>query len=131
MSHVVISSFENVESGDLQSQGESITVFDSEAPARAHFALRSSALATAAIGAQASDPTASFITWLLILRMPLDVSEVDEALEDLELVLEETEAVDDPFGEFVIAYEGFRYGAEGKVEHAQERALRELEMWLT
>ena len=131
MSHVVISSFENVETGDLQSQGESISVFESEALARAHFARRSSALAALAKDARAREPEATFITWLLILRMPLDVGGVDEALEDLELVLEETEATDDPFGEFVIAYEGFRHGTDGTAEHAQTEALRELEAWLT
>lgn len=131
MSHVVISSFENVETGDLQSEGESINVFDSEALARAHFARRSSTLAIAVGMALASDPTAKLISWLLILRMPLDVNNVDEALEDLELVLEETGSIDDPFGEFVIAYEGFRHSADGKAEYAQVEALRGLEAWLT
>jgi hypothetical protein len=63
--------------------------------------------------------------------MPLDVSEIDEALEDLELVLEETDEVDDPFGEFVVAYEGFQYGVDGKADHAQAAALKGLEAWLT
>jgi hypothetical protein len=131
MSHVVISSFENVETGDLQAQGEAITVFDSEARARAHFAQRSSALESAVSAARASDPDATFITWLVVLQMPLEVSEVDEALEDLELILEETESVDDPFGEFVLAYEGKQYAAAGTVDYAQIEALRGLEAWLT
>lgn len=131
MNHVVISGFENVETGDMQSQGESITLFDSEASARAHFARRSSQLDSAVKTAQSVTPDASFITWLLILRMPLDVNDLDEALEDLELVLEETEEVDDPFGEFVVAYEGFRHDANGKSEFAQTAALKELEAWLT
>lgn len=131
MNHVVISSFENVETGDMQSQGESITLFDSEASARAHFARRSSQLDSAIKAAQAETPQASFITWLLILRMPLDVNEVDEALEDLELVLEETEEVDDPFGELVVAYEGFKHEGEVKIDYARAAALKELEAWLT
>lgn len=131
MNHVVISSFENVETGDMQSQGESITLFDSEASARAHFSHRSSLLDSAINTARSETPDADFITWLLILRMPLDVNDVDEALEDLELVLEETEAVDDPFGELVVAYEGFKHRTDGKIEYAQAAALKELEAWLT
>lgn len=131
MNHVVISGFENVETGDMQSQGESITLFDSEASARAHFTRRSLLLDSAVKTAQAEAPDARFITWLLVLRMPLDVDDLDEALEDLELVLEETEAVDDPFGELVVAYEGFRHNANGKTEFTQAAALKELEAWLT
>lgn len=131
MSHVVISSFENVETGDLQSQGEAIVVFDTEASARAHLGRRSLALAEAVKLARSNDPTATFLTWLLVLRMPLEVSDVDEALEDLELVLEETDSVEDPFGELVIAYEGFQHEPEGRREYAQVDALRRLEAWLT
>ena len=131
MNHIVISSFENVETGDMQSQGESINVFDSEASARAHFASRSAQLATAVATARAKTPDASFITWLLILRMPLDVNDIEEALEDLELVLEETEEVEDPFGELVVAYQGFEYVAESKIDYQQAAALKALEGWLT
>ena len=131
MNHVVISSFENIETGDMQSEGESITLFDSEASARAHFERRSSSLASAVNAARMESPDASFITWLLILRLPLEVNDVDEALEDLELVLEETDVVDDPFGELVVGYEGFRHEAGGKREYPQAAALKGLEAWLT
>lgn len=131
MSHVVISSFENVATGDLQAQGEAVAVFASEASARAHFEQRAAALAEAVGKARAADADASFITWLLLLRMPLDVSSVEEALEDLELVIEETESADDPFGELVVAYEGAQYDAGGKADFPRARALRELEAWLT
>ena len=131
MNHAVISSFKNVETGDMQAQGESITLFDSEAAARAHFAQRASLLEMAVKVACEEEPDSGFIIWLLILRMPLAVENIDEALEDLELVLEETDAVDDPFGEFVVAYAGSRHGAIGKTEYAQASALKELEAWLT
>lgn len=131
MNHVVISSFENVETGDMQSEGESITLFKSEASARDHFAQRATLLDSAITAARADSPDASFITWLLVLRMPLDVDNIDEALEDLELVLEETEEVDDPFGELVVAYEGFQHEAGGKSEYPQASALKGLEAWLT
>lgn len=131
MSHVVISSFENVDTGDLQSEGEAIAVFGSEASARAHFASRSLALKAAVGVARASDAQATFITWLVLLKMPLEISNVEEALEDLELVIEETGTVDDPFGELVVAYEGFRHEPEGTIDYAQVDALRGLEAWLT
>ena len=131
MSHVVISSFENVATGDLQAQGESVTVFPSETAARAHFDQRAAALTEAVAKARAEDADATFITWLLLLRMPLDVGSVEEALEDLELVIEETDAVDDPFGELVVAYEGARYDANGKADLPQAKALEELKAWLT
>lgn len=131
MSHVVISSFENVDTGDLQSEGEAIAVFGSETSARAHFASRSLAIKAAVGVARGSDPQATFITWLVLLKMPLEISNVEEALEDLELVIEETGTIDDPFGELVVAYEGLRYGPDGSVEYAQADALRGLEAWLT
>ncbi len=131
MNHVVISSFENVETGDMQSAGESITLFKSEASARDHFAMRSKSLDSAVTAASTQSPDTTFISWLLILRMPLDVDNIDEALEDLELVLEETEEVDDPFGEFLVAYEGFQHEAGAKTEYPQASALKELEAWLT
>lgn len=55
---------------------------------------------------------------LLILRKPLEVNDIDEALEDLELVLEQTEEVDNLFGKLVVAYEGFEHASESKVEYA-------------
>ncbi|MBX3648214.1 MAG: hypothetical protein R3F08_06815 [Dokdonella sp.] len=131
MTYVVISSFENIETGDLQAQGEAVTLFDAEAGARAHFVHRSSALAHDVDAARKSDPEATFITWLLLLRMPLEVNSIDEALEDLELILEQTEVPDDPFGEFVVAYEGRQYAGTGTPDYSQADALRGLEAWLS
>ncbi|SFN28018.1 hypothetical protein [Dokdonella immobilis] len=131
MSHVVISSFENVATGDLQSQGESVAVFESEVAARAHLARRSAILQSAVGIARAADPKATFITWLLLLRMPLAVDGVEEALEDLELILEETESIEDPFGELVVDYEGSRHEPAGNFDYACADALRDLEAWLS
>lgn len=131
MSYVVISSFENIDTGDMQSEGEAIAVFASEASARSHFTNRSSALAAAVRNARERDNAATFITWLLMLRMPLDVATIEEALEDLELVIEETESIDDPFGELVVDYEGHRHAPEGATDYAQKDALQGLEAWLT
>ncbi|MEO7324374.1 MAG: hypothetical protein ABIW82_06065 [Dokdonella sp.] len=131
MSYVVISSFENTDTGDMQSEGEAIVVFASEEPARAHFSSRSSALATAVRNARERGDAATFITWLVMLRMPLDVANVEEALEDLELVIEETESIDDPFGELVVEYTGQRHAPGGTVDYAEKDALQGLEAWLT
>lgn len=132
MSYIVISSFENVDTGDLQSEGEAIAVFPSEAPARAHLADRASTTIAAAVRkAREGDADATFVTWLMILRMPLEVAGVEEALEDLELVIEETEAVDDPFGELVVDYQGRRHGPSGEAEYPRKDALQTLEAWLT
>lgn len=131
MNYIVISSFENVDTGDLQSQGDAIAGFPSEPLAQAHFASRVEALTAAVSDARANDDAATFITWIVMLRMPLDVASVEEALEDLELVLEETESIDDPFGELVIAYEGRRYQTHGAMDYPQKDALEALEAWLT
>lgn len=131
MSFVVISRFEDTAAGDLQEQGEAVAVFASEASAQAHFEARGTALASALGAARARDGGATFVTWVLLLRMPLEVGSVEEALEDLELVLEETDEVEDPFGELVVRFEGRRHapGADAPLE--QKDALDELEAWLT
>lgn len=131
MSYVVISSYENVETGDLQAQGEAITVFPSEALARAHFTQRAGALDAAARNARNVDAQATFITWIAVLAMPLEVADVDEALEDLETVIEETEVADDPFGELVVAYQGTRYEASNESAYPQKEAMLGLEAWLS
>ena len=131
MSYVVISSFENIETGDLQAQGESIAVFADEAAARAHFTGRSGTLDVAARNARLLDADATLIAWTLLLRMPLEVSDAEEALEDLELVIEETDSADDPFGELVVAYAGRRHAPSGTEDYPQAAALRGLEAWLT
>jgi hypothetical protein len=131
VSHIVISSFENTETGDLQAQGEAIALFASEELARTHFTQRASVLQSSARAALAADTGATFIAWAAIFRMPLDVDSIDEALEDLEMVIEETDSVDDPFGELVVAYEGARYATSGESGHPQANALREVEAWLT
>ncbi len=131
MSYVVISSFENVDTGDLQAQGEAIAVFAAEASARAHFAGRTSLLAAAVRAVREGNPAATFITWIVMLRMPLDVSNVEEALEDLELVIEETESPDDPLDELVVAYEGNRHEPASSADYSRKEALQGLEAWLT
>ena len=131
MSYVVISSYENVETGDLQAQGEAIRVFPSETLARAHFTQRAAALDSIVRAARAADAQATFIAWVAVLEMPLEVTSVEEALEDLETVIEETESPDDPFGELVIAYQGRRYAPSNEAEYPQKEALLGLEGWLS
>ncbi|HEY0231589.1 MAG TPA: hypothetical protein VGC55_10075 [Dokdonella sp.] len=131
MSYIVISSYENVDTGDLQAQGEAIAVFASEAQARAHFAQRAGTLDSAVRVAREHDAQATFISWIAVLEMPLEVTNVEEALEDLETVIEETESADDPFGELVIAYQGRRYEPSNESEYPQKEALLGLEGWLS
>lgn len=131
VSYVVISSFENVDTGDLQAEGEAVAVFAAQAQAQAHFTQRTATLADAVRDARARDDAASFVIWLVLLRMPLAVEDVEQALEDLELVIEETGAVDDPFGELVVKYEGHRHTPAGTSDLPQKDALEALEAWLT
>lgn len=131
MSHVVVSSFENIETGDLQAQGESIAVFPSGDAARAHFTRRAAELDAAALSARASDGTATWITWLVLLEMPLELATVEEALEDLETIIEETETPDDPFGELVLDFRGSRRAPDGDSAYERRDALRDLEGWLS
>lgn len=131
MSYVVISSFENVDTGDLQAQGEAIAVFAAELPARVHFERRVGQLAEAANDARKGAAAATFIVWIVMLRMPLEVANVEETLEDLELVIEETDSLDDPLGELVVAYAGQQHAPGGTVDYPQKAALQALEAWLT
>ncbi|MET0225352.1 MAG: hypothetical protein ABW187_02825 [Dokdonella sp.] len=131
MSYIVISSYENLDTGDLQAQGEAIAVFPSEALARAHFTERAATLDTAVRAARGSDAQATFITWIAVLDMPLEVTDVDEALEDLETVIEETDTADDPFGELVVAYQGKRYEPSKEIDYPRNEALLDLEGWLS
>ena len=131
MGYVVISSFENIDTGDLQVEGEAVAVFAAEAPAQAHFTHRAATLAASIREARAQDAAATFISWLVLLHMPLDVADVEQALEDLELVIEETDTVDDPFGELVVRYEGRRHAPGGDTDLPRREALAALEAWLT
>ncbi len=131
MGYVVISSFENVDTGDLQGEGEAVAVFATEASAQAHFTLRAETLAAAIREARAQDDVATFISWLVLLHMPLEVADVEQALEDLELVIEETDTAEDPFGELVVRYEGRRHAPDGTTDLPCKKALAALEAWLT
>lgn len=131
MSHVVISAFEDLARGDLQAEGESVAVFPSESGARAHFSRRTAALAGAARSAREGSPDASLISWVLLLAMPLPVDTVEEALEDLEIVIEETDDPANPFGELVLDYEGHQHEPDGSTPLPLREALTTLEGWLS
>lgn len=131
MSHVVISAFEDLAMGDLQVEGESVAIFDTPAQAEAYFTRRSGALAVAVHDARTSRPEASLITWVLLMELPLPVESVEEALEELELVIEETDDPDDPFGPLVMRYQGQRYTPDGERELPAGEALQSLEAWLS
>ncbi len=131
MSHVVISAFEDLAMGDLQVEGEAVALFATAAEAEAHFSHRGVALAIGVRDARASRPEASFITWILLLELPLPATSVEEALEQLELVIEETDEPEDPFGPLVLRYEGREYTPDGEKELRATEALQSLEDWLS
>lgn len=131
MSQVVISAFEDLATGDLQAEGEAVTVFDAPAQAQAHFSKRCQTLAAAMREARASNPDAHFITWVLLLELPLPVDSVEQALEDLELVIEEADDPDEPFAGLVLDYQGHRHGPDCEEELPAIEALQTLEAWLS
>jgi hypothetical protein len=134
MGFIVVSSFENTATGDLQAQGESIAVFADETRTRTHFAHRSAALEAAARRARAADADATFIVWILALELPLDIDDVDQALEDLETVIEDAadeEEEDDVLAALAIAYSGTVHAPAGESAYAQRDALDGLRAWLS
>ena len=131
MSHVVISAFEDLALGDLQVEGEAIALFGTLAEAEAHFIHRSAALVVAVRDARASRSEASFITWVLLLELPLPAASVEEALEQMELVIEETDDPENPFDPLVLRYEGREYTPDGEQDMRAEEALKSLEDWLS
>jgi hypothetical protein len=133
MSYIVVSSFENVESGDLQRQGESVAVFTTEALARAHFLQRSDALDATARVAATADVSAAMIAWVAVIEMPLDIDDVEQALEDLETVVEDAEedGVEDPFEGLTIAYAGTSFEGGRETPYPRGEALRGLQAWLS
>lgn len=131
MSHVVISAFEDLATGDLQAEGESIAIFDMHAQAEAHFTRRCETLSAAVRAASARQPAASFITWVLLLELPLPVENVEQALEDLEMVIEEADDPDEPFAGLVLRYEGHRHTPDDEQELPAAEALQTLEAWLS
>lgn len=131
MSHAVISAFEDLALGDLQAEGEAVALFATAAEAEAHFNHRSTALASAVREARRAAHESRFITWVLLLELPLPATNVDDVLEQLELVIEETDDPENPFGPLLLRYEGHQYTSDGEQKLRSTEALQSLEAWLS
>ncbi len=132
MTFVVVSSHESVNGKDLQQPGDSVSVHASPGVARERYASRVQALAEAARGLDA--PTqgreAGSIAWVALLKLPVPAEDIDEALETLEIIIEETDDVAGELDDLIIEYSGIVHADTGDQPYPRERALDNLEAWL-
>lgn len=128
MSFVVISSHEDAQGKDLQQPGESVSVTSSQAEARERYAVRLVRV-TEAARALASDG-AGCTAWVALLQLPVPAADVDEALETLEIVIEETDDIEGELGDMILAYEGTVYAGTTQSVYPRERAIDDLHAWL-
>ncbi len=130
MSFVVVSSHESIEGKDLQQPGESIAVYAAESPARERYQSRVDALARTGSDAPSAD-SAGAITWVVLLKLPIPAEDIDEALETLEIIIEETDDIAGELGDLVVAYHGRHYAPSGASDYPRERAIENLHAWLS
>lgn len=130
MSFVVISSHESIEGKDLQQPGESIAVYATESPARERYRSRVDALTRRGGDAPAADSEGA-ITWVVLLKLPIPAEDIDEALETLEIIIEETDDIAGELGDLVVDYHGMHYTPSGASEYPRERAIENLHAWLS
>ncbi|MFC4729736.1 hypothetical protein [Coralloluteibacterium thermophilus] len=134
MSYIVVSSYERVDTGGLQKEGEAVALFSREEAAIEHHARRMAALERAARSAREGaegQALPDHIVWAAVIEMPLEVDSVDQALEDLETIIEEAEDVEADFGTFIIDYAGTRFTAAGETPYSRKDAIESLLAWLT
>lgn len=136
MSFVVVSSYEVVNAGDLQEPGQSVAVFPNEAIARERYAARLDALNTAARGkkseagvAQAAD--ASLVVWAALLELPVQAEDIDEALETIEMIIEEAEDIEEELDYLMIDYTGTVHTPDGESPYPRKNAIDNLQAWLS
>ena len=130
MSFVVVSSHESVAGKDLQQPGESVAVHASASAARERYLNRLQDL-TIAARARAPEADAGSIVWVAILKLPVAADDIDEALETLEIIIEETDDVPAELDDLIVDYSGTVYSAEGESAYARERAVDNLHAWLS
>ena len=128
MSFVVISSHEDAQGKDLQQPGDSVSVSSSQAEARERYATRLARL-TEAARARAGDG-AGCTAWVALLQLPVPAGDIDEALETLEIVVEETDDIVGELGDMILAYEGSVYIGATQTAYPRERAIDDLHAWL-
>jgi len=128
VSFVVISSHEDAQGKDLQQPGDSVSVTSSQAEARERYAARLARL-TEAAHALAGDG-AGCTAWVALVHLPVPAGDIDEALETLEIVIEETDDVEGELGDMILAYEGTVYAGTTQSAYPRERAIDDLHAWL-
>ncbi len=133
MSFVVVSSHESVAGKDLQQPGESVAVHASADAARQRYAsrLHDLTIAARARATASADAEAGSIAWVVLLQLPVPADDVDEALETLEILIEETDDVVGELDDLVVDYSGTVYSATGESAYARERAIDNLHAWLS
>lgn len=129
MSFVVISSHEDAHGKDLQQPGDSVAVYSSQAEARDRFATRLARLKEASRTAVAQSAATS-TAWVALLQLPVSAADIDEALETLEIVIEETDDIAGELGDMILAYDGTVYAGTGETAYPRERAIDDLHAWL-
>jgi hypothetical protein len=129
MSFVVISSHEDAHGKDLQQPGDSVTVTSSQVEARERYATRLARLTDAA-RALGGDSEGGSTAWVALLQLPVPAADVDEALETLEIVIEETDDIAGELGDMILAYEGTVFANATESPFARERAIDNLHAWL-
>lgn len=136
MSFVVVSSYEVVNAGDLQQPGQSVAVFPNEAIARERYVARLDVLSAAARDrkseagvAQAAD--ASLVVWAALLELPVQAEDIDEALETIEMIIEEAEDIEEELDYLMIDYTGTVHAPEGESPYPRKNAIDNLHAWLS
>jgi hypothetical protein len=136
MTFVVVSSYENVKAGDLQEPGESVAVFPTEALARERYSGRWNILDGAA-RAKLLDSTAakteesSLVVWVALLKLPIPADDIDEALETIEIIIEEAENIEEELDALIVDYNGTVYASNGETPYPRKEAIDNLQAWLS
>jgi len=131
MSFVVVSSHESIHGKDLQQPGDSVAVFSSQALAGERYAARCASLDAAARAMRDGADDGGSIIWIVLLKLPVPAEDIDEALETLEIIVEETDDIAGELDDLVISYTGTVYAASGETDYARERAIDNLHAWLS
>lgn len=136
MSFVVVSSYEVVNAGDLQEPGQSVAVFPNEAIARERYTARINTLSAAARRkcseagvAQAAD--ASLVVWAALIELPVQAEDIDEALETIEMIIEEADDIEEELDYLMIDYIGTIHAPDGETPFPRKAAIDNLQAWLS
>lgn len=136
MNFVVVSSYENVNAGDLQEPGRSVALLPNAGAARDHYESRLKVLSTAAQGKRSEagveqGDEASLVVWVAVLELPVPAEDLDEALETIEMIIEEAEDIEEELDFLMVAYSGTTYSPAGEQAYERKQAIDNLQAWLS